>query len=116
VPHELELRTGGDDENPDELPPDDVPFDDVPLDGVAIEPPPSERPSCASEETPDDGCDELDAAAPGCACRATPSTTRNPPAAVRATARLAAAARLRPASTRETFGMSPLSRQPVIDG
>jgi hypothetical protein len=87
-----------------------------PDDGVR-EPPPSEKPLCVpreeeEEELPVD-CDTLwvdEVTVAGCPCRARPTTTAKPAAAVRATARFAALARLRPASTLVAPGMSPSSR------
>jgi hypothetical protein len=79
-------------------------------------PPPSEEPLWLREEELPDECDTLvvdvgvvDVPVAGCPCRATPRTTAKPAAAVNATARFAALARLRPASTLVACGMSPFS-------
>ena len=97
--HDVWLATGG-------LPPDDG----------AIEPPPSEEPSSSREEELPAECDTLvvdvgvvDVPVAGCPCRATARRTAKPAAAVRATARFAALARLRPASILVACGMSPFS-------
>jgi hypothetical protein len=79
-------------------------------------PPPSEEPLWSREEELPVECDTLvvdvgvvDVPVAGCPCRATPRTTAKPAAAVNATARFAALARLRPASTLVACGMSPFS-------
>jgi hypothetical protein len=78
--------------------------------------PPSEEPLWSREEELPVECDTLvvdvgvvDVPVAGCPCRATPRTTAKPAAAVNATARFAALARLRPASTLVACGMSPFS-------
>jgi hypothetical protein len=79
-----------------------------------MEPPPSEEPESSSpsrEEVVELPVERdtlgLDAPVAGCPCRATASRTAKPAAAVRVTARFAALARLRPASTLVACGMSP---------
>jgi hypothetical protein len=89
------------------------------LDDGASVPPPSENPLCPWEEEglrvdcaePEDD----DAAVAGCPCRTRTRVTAKPAAAVRVTARFAALARLRPASTLDP-DMASLSRTSLRAG
>jgi hypothetical protein len=86
----------------------------LPPDDGAREPPlPSVEPCRTEEEELPVECDTVrvdDVPVAGCPCRARPKAAAKPAAAVRATARFAAFARLRPASTLVRPGMSPSSR------
>jgi len=81
-----------------------------------MEPPPSREPLAPRVDELPAECATLvvdvgvvDAPAAGCPCRATARRTAKPAAAVRVTARFAALARLRPASTLVACGMSEFS-------